>query len=95
MHKDELIQLHTLMVQIKKYFEHSGLSYSFNEYDSLCISPLHVHRSKTEHKHAIFVLGSDIACALSDDDMSSIGRTCNRMHEFAIRVSNEQLTKTN
>jgi hypothetical protein len=72
MHKDELIQLHTLMAQIRRHFEHMGVDNSFTEYDSLSISPLHVHRSKAEHKHAIFVLGNDIAAALSQDDTSGI-----------------------
>lgn len=87
MHKDELIQLHTLMAQIKKHFEQMGIEPSFGEYDSLSISPLHVHRSKAEHKHAIFVLGNDIATALSRDDFSGMGRTSARMHELAVRAS--------
>ncbi|WP_292466679.1 UPF0058 family protein [Methanolobus sp.] len=87
MHKDELIQLHTLMAQIRKHFEHTGVNNSFGEYDSLSISPLHVHRSKAEHKHAIFVLGNDIASSLSQDEISGIGRTSVRMHELAIRAS--------
>ncbi len=87
MHKDELIQLHTLMAQIKRHFEHMGINESFDGYDSLSISPLHVHRSKAEHKHAIFVLGNDIAASLSQDDISGIGRTSERMHELAIRAS--------
>ncbi|WP_407355233.1 UPF0058 family protein [Methanolobus sp. WCC5] len=94
MHKDELIQLHTLMAQIKKHFEHMGMGNSFHGYDSLSISPLHVHRSKAEHKHAIFVLGNDIASALSQDDISGIGRTSARMQELAVRASG-QLANTN
>ncbi|SFM73205.1 UPF0058 family protein [Methanolobus profundi] len=93
MHKDELIQLHTLMAQIRKHFEHMGLS-PYGEYDSLSISPLHVHRSKAEHKHAIFVLGNDIASALSQDDVSGMGRTSIRMHELATRAS-ENIANTN
>ncbi|MEZ5334290.1 MAG: UPF0058 family protein [Methanolobus sp.] len=85
MHKDELIQLHTLMAQIRKHFEQMGMNTSFGEYDSLSISPLHIHRSKAEHKHAIFVLGTDIAAALSQDDISGMGRTSVRMQELAVR----------
>lgn len=87
MHKDELIQLHTLMAQIRKHFEHMGVSLSYGDYDSLSISPLHVHRSKAEHKHAIFVLGNDIASALSHDDVSGVARTSSRMQELAVKVS--------
>ncbi|AFV24004.1 MAG: UPF0058 family protein [Methanolobus sp.] len=86
MHKDELIQLHTLMAQIKRHFEYMGIDYEFSHYDSLAISPLHVHRSKAEHKHAIFVLGNDLASVFSKDDMSGMGRTSTRMQELAQRA---------
>jgi|AutmiccommuBRH23_1029490.scaffolds.fasta_scaffold57904_2 hypothetical protein len=86
MHKDELIQLHALMAQIKKHFEYMGIDYEFSQYDSLAISPLHVHRSKAEHKYAIFVLGNDLASLLSKDDISGVGRTSTRMQELAQRV---------
>lgn len=86
MHKDELIQLHALMAQIKKHFEHMGIEDEFSEYNSLAISPLHVHRSKAEHKHAIFVLGNDLASVLSKDSLPGIG-TSSRMQELAHRAS--------
>ena len=85
MHKDELIQLHTLMAQIKKHFEGNESSCEFDEYHSLSISPVHIHRSKAEHKHAIFVLGNELASIISDDEYSGIGRTSARMHELASR----------
>ncbi len=87
MHKDELIQLHTLMAQIKKHVEGLDEEYSFQDYNSLSISPLHIHRSKAEHKHAIFVLGNDLASVLSRDDLSGFERTSARMQEFADRTS--------
>jgi hypothetical protein len=88
MHKDELIQLHTLMAQIKKHVEGLGAEYNFQGYNSLSISPLHIHRSKAEHKHAIFVLGNDLASVLSADDLSGFERTSMRMQELASRASN-------
>lgn len=87
MHKDELIQLHTLMAQIKKHVEGLGEEYNFQDYNSLSISPLHIHRSKAEHKHAIFVLGNDLATVLSEDDLSGFERTSARMQELADRAS--------
>jgi len=82
MHKEELIHLHTLMVQLKKYFEEERDG-SFSNYESLHISPVHVHRSKAEHKHAIFVLGTELAKRISKDNHSEIGRTSIRMEELA------------
>ena len=50
-----------LLAQMKKYCEENGLHCDFTKYKELRISPIHVHRSKDEHKQAIFVLGSELA----------------------------------
>ena len=64
MQKEELIQLHTLLVQIKnelgKQVE-DNLNGAFNEYIELGVLPHHVHKSKNAHKKAIFILGKEIA----------------------------------
>ncbi|NPE30626.1 UPF0058 family protein [Methanococcoides sp. SA1] len=86
MQKDELIQLHTLLAQIKRHLESQSSDYDFSEYRSLSISPVHIHRSKADHKHAIFVLGNHLASIISDDELSGIGRTSIRMQEFAERT---------
>ncbi|ADE37448.1 UPF0058 family protein [Methanohalophilus mahii] len=88
MHKDELIQLHTLMAQIKRYLEDQGVEHDFEDYNSLSISPVHIHRSKAEHKHAIFILGNHLASIISEDEISSVSRTSIRMQEFAERSGN-------
>jgi len=87
-HKEELIQLHTLMVQMKMFFEGNGKG-EFTDYQSLQISPIHVHRSKSEHKHAIFVLGKEIASVMAHDEFSGAGRTSVRMQELAVRAMDE------
>jgi len=63
MHKDELLQLHSLLCQMKRYLEDSGLPLrgEFREYDGLSISPQHIHKSKTDHKRAVFLLGKGLA----------------------------------
>jgi len=70
------------MVQLKKYFEEERNG-RFSKYDSLQISPVHIHRSKAEHKHAIFVLGTELAKTIARDDSPGIGRTSTRMEELA------------
>src|SRR5581483_91326 len=57
--KDELIQMHTLLCQIKNHLQSTGVASgeAFAEYEDLGISPVHVHRSKGDHKRAIFLLG--------------------------------------
>lgn len=61
MKKEELIHIHMLLAQLKKYCEDTGLYTDFERYKALNISPFQVHRSKEEHKQAIFVLGSELA----------------------------------
>ncbi|MDI6886048.1 MAG: UPF0058 family protein [archaeon] len=61
MKKEELIHLHRFLAQVMKYFEENGLNCDFKRYRELEISPLQVHRSKEEHKQAIFVLGIELA----------------------------------
>jgi len=77
------------MTQMKKYFEENGSDNGFNIYDNLGISPVHVHRSKAEHKHAIFVLGGEIASVISDDEFSGTGRTSVRMNQLAEKAQDE------
>ncbi len=62
MHKDELLQLHSLLCQMKRYFEDCGLPMGeFREYEDLQVSPQHIHKSKTDHKQAVFLLGKGLA----------------------------------
>ena len=85
-----MIQLHTLMVQMKRFFEDTGKG-EFSQYQSLQISPIHVHRSKAEHKHAIFVLGNEIASLMAHDEFSGAGRTSVRLQELAFRTMDEMV----
>ena len=68
MHKEELIQLHTYMAQMKRYFERRGITHESDDYKALSISPVHIHRSKADHKRAIFILGGELANLMSRDD---------------------------
>ena len=63
MHKDELIQLHTLLCQMKKYFEAVGeeTAARFVEYDRFGVAPQHIHKSKMQHKKAVFLLSKQLA----------------------------------
>ncbi|MFB6166452.1 MAG: UPF0058 family protein [Haloarculaceae archaeon] len=85
MHKDELLELHEHMVTIMEYFKDiddvdSGL---FDAYEELDVTPNDVHKSKSEHKHAVFVLGNALATAMSEDEFSDAGRIGKRMQELA------------
>jgi len=78
------------MVQMKRFFEESG-NVEFSHYQSLQISPIHVHRSKAEHKHAIFILGQEIASVMAHDEFSGPGRTQVRMQELASRAVDDMM----
>ena len=85
MHKDELLELHEEMVHIKDRlaaFDEINDTH-FEKYESLDVDPSHVHKSKSEHKHAVFVLGNALASAMSEDEFSSAGRLSKRMEELA------------
>lgn len=85
MHKEELLELHEQMVLIMEYFRDlEDVDESlFHPYDDLAVTPDDVHKSKSEHKHAVFVLGNALAQSLSDDEFSSAGRIGKRMEELA------------
>lgn len=89
MQKDELIQMHTLLCQIKNHLQSTGVAptESFHEYESLGISPVHVHRSKGEHKRAIFLLGKELAHFASRGDLSGPALVGNR---FAALAANRE-----
>lgn len=89
MRKEELIQLHMLLAHLKKHFEDNGMVSEFEQYHSLQISPAHIHRSKAEHKQAIFVLGTELASLISEDEFSGSKRTSMRMQELANRLDME------
>jgi len=85
MHKDELLELHEEMVHIKDRLKgFDGINEDhFEKYENLGVDPSHVHKSKSEHKHAVFVLGNALAAAMSEDEFSSAGRLSKRMEELA------------
>lgn len=85
MHKDELIQMHTLLCQIKSHIETNASATPetwFAEYKTMGISPIHVHRSKAEHKKAIFVLGKEISAYLANGEYSGPARMSARLADM-------------
>ena len=91
MHKDELLELHEQMVTIMEHFRaHESVdSNLFTPYDALDVDHSHVHKSKSEHKHAVFVLGNALANAMSEDEFSPAGRVGKRMKELADDAENK------
>jgi hypothetical protein len=89
MHKDELITLHQILFELKEYLESINPDLRFPQYSALKINPSQQHKSKMEHKYAIFVLGTELANATKDVEFSSSGRISARMRELAEKTLKE------
>jgi hypothetical protein len=89
MHKEELITLHQMLFDIKDYFESINPDLKFSNYYSLKINPTQLHKSKMEHKYAIFVLGNELANAMKEVEFSASGRISARMKELADKTLKE------
>ncbi|HJJ31410.1 MAG TPA: UPF0058 family protein [Methanocorpusculum sp.] len=67
MQKEELLHLHMLMIQIKKYYEHvNNTTIPTEEYDILGITPLHIHKSKNVHRVALMTLGNEVVAKMRE-----------------------------
>ena len=94
MQKDELIQLHTFLYQMKNQLEqicdhHNGCE--FKSYEKLEITPYQIHKSKREHKLAVFTLSKDIAGILSNSNGDpSLEKIANRLDQMATRFMTEK-----
>ncbi len=95
MHKDELLQLHSLLCQVKRFFEDAdtGNIEAFDDYDNLEVSPQHIHKSKTDHKRAVFLLGKGLSELVMNDDPEQKERLIERFARMAnggpVTVPNE------
>ena len=91
MQKDEIIQLHMFLLQLRAQLVHmieKDNSQVFLPYDEMSIFPQQVHRSKDEHELAIFELSKGIANLLQENDYSisqqildSLERMCDRFRK--------------
>jgi hypothetical protein len=76
MKKTEMVHLHMLLAQFKKYCEGKGLDCDFAKYKELSISPFQVHRSLEEHKQAIFVLALALLAATRQKPETALKEAC-------------------
>jgi len=66
LHKDELIQMHQFLLYLCKFFQDNGVSKCyFEDYTKANIASHHIHKTKAEHEHAIFLLAKSISSALA------------------------------
>ncbi len=75
--KEELLHLHMLFVHVKKYYElTTSEEVPTDQYDTLHISPVHIHKNKRSHKEAILVLGQEIVDHIKQQQKPHVGRVC-------------------
>jgi hypothetical protein len=93
MQKDELIQLHTFLVQLKTHLEgivnHNG-SCEFEAYLKLDVTPYQVYKSKREHKLAVFTLSKGIADLLSNNECPGLEKISTRLQQMSERFMTEK-----
>ena len=93
MQKDELIQLHTFLLQLKTHLEdivsdNGGLE--FDPYRKLDVTPYQVYKSKREHKLAVFTLSKGIADLLSNNNCPGLEKVSNRLKQMSERFMTEK-----
>ena len=82
MNKDELIQIHVFLRQLRIHLEDmTGCNDSqvFSSYDSLSVGPYQIQKSKDEHRLAVFELCKGIAALLKQNDPSIFKKIYNSL----------------
>ena len=95
MQKDELIQLHTFLYQIRsqleQMYEKNDGNNGHSSYAKLMITPYQIHKSKREHKLAVFTLSKDIAGIISTNTKDpSLEKIATRLDQMALRFMTEK-----
>ena len=93
MQKDELIQLHTFLLQLKTHLEEmveNNGGVEFNSYIKLDVTPYQVYKSKREHKLAVFTLSQGIATLLSHNNCPGLEKISNRLDQMSERFMTEK-----
>ena len=68
MKKQELIHLHGLLAQVEDHYENeTGIDVAHEEYTSLGVRPTSIHKSKTDHKAAVFALAKGITSEMETE----------------------------
>ena len=65
MKKQELIHLHGLLAEVRNHYEQSaGTEVDDENYRELGVRPTSIHKSKTDHKAAVFALADGITAEM-------------------------------
>ena len=71
MKKQELIHLHGLLAEVGNYYERStARELDLDDYESMGVRPTSIHKSKTDHKAAVFALADGITGTMETSETS-------------------------
>lgn len=69
MKKQELIHLHGLLSEVRSECTDRG-DLDLNEYESFGVQPTSIHRSKTDHKTAVFKLADGLTTSFEAEQVT-------------------------
>jgi hypothetical protein len=73
MKKQELIHLHGLLAQVQNHYEEeTGETVDHDRYTELGVQPTSIHKSKTDHKDAVFALAKGITSEMSEPEEAEV-----------------------
>ncbi|WP_330631951.1 UPF0058 family protein [Halocatena halophila] len=76
MKKQELIHLHGLLAEVANHYElRSDNKVDHTAYDDLGVQPTSIHKSKTDHKEAVFALAQGITSEITVVEEQPISAT--------------------
>ena len=75
MKKQELIHLHGLLAEVTKHYTHEGGELTLDDYDEMGVRPTSIHKSKTDHKAAVFALVQCITNELEPSAKETVAPT--------------------
>ena len=83
MQKDELIQFHMFLLQLKNHLEDMIDNYDgweFQSYEKLDVSPYQIYKSKKDHEIAIFTLIKGIENLFSNNNFIDLKKNSNKIN---------------
>ena len=73
MKKQELIHLHGLLAEVSKHCrEVYSEGVDLDRYETLGIRPTSIHKSKTDHKDAVFALTQGITDGIASEEAEAV-----------------------
>lgn len=96
MQKDELIQFHMFLLQLKNHLEDITNNYNnqeFKTYNKLKVTPYKIYKSKREHELAIFLLSKGITNLLTYNNHPGLEKTSKKLNKTSERLITEKEKK--